>query len=68
MEGWREGKAEKRRVELKKIIRVITPAMTAETEAEANGEVERGPEVEGDGAGAKRPSLVSRRWSAYNWM
>ncbi|KAK0269265.1 hypothetical protein LTR35_014973 [Friedmanniomyces endolithicus] len=66
MEGWREGKAEKRRLELKKIIRVITPAMAMEAEAE--GERERGAEVEGDGPAEKRPSLVSRRWSAYNWM
>ncbi|KAK1823274.1 hypothetical protein LTR12_002347 [Friedmanniomyces endolithicus] len=73
MEGWREGKAEKRRLELKKIIRVITPAMAAETEVERGveereGEVERGPEGDREGAVEKRPSLVSRRWSAYNWM
>ncbi|TKA38556.1 hypothetical protein B0A54_09491 [Friedmanniomyces endolithicus] len=70
MEGWREGKAEKRRLELKKIIRVITPAMAMEAEAEREREEEgeRGAEVEGDGPAEKRPSLVSRRWSAYNWM
>ncbi|KAK0897556.1 hypothetical protein LTR91_024056 [Friedmanniomyces endolithicus] len=73
MEGWREGKAEKRRLELKKIIRVITPAM-AEGEGEregergVEGEGEREGEREGEGAVEKRPSLVSRRWSAYNWM
>ncbi|TKA48200.1 hypothetical protein B0A54_01693 [Friedmanniomyces endolithicus] len=73
MEVWREGKAEKRRLELKKIIRVITPAM-AEGEGEregergVEGEGEREGEREGEGAVEKRLSLVSRRWSAYNWM
>lgn len=63
MEGWRWSKAEKRRQELKKIIKVITPATTtAEATAETEGE------DEGEGAGVKRPSLVGRRWSAYDWM
>ncbi|KAK0285759.1 hypothetical protein LTR35_005099 [Friedmanniomyces endolithicus] len=69
MEGWREGRVEKRRLELKKIIRVITPAM-AMAEGEGEREGARGVEGEGEGEGAveKRPSLVSRRGSAYNWM
>ncbi|KAK5696705.1 hypothetical protein LTR97_008009 [Elasticomyces elasticus] len=53
MEGWRDNKAEKRRGELKKMIKVVTPETT---------------EAEVSGAAQKRPSLVSRRWSAYNWV
>ena len=55
MEGWRENKAEKRRRDLKKLITVVTP--DGETRKNNN-----------EGGGAQKPPVVSRRWSAHNWM
>ncbi|KAK3064729.1 hypothetical protein LTR53_018394, partial [Teratosphaeriaceae sp. CCFEE 6253] len=69
MEGWREGKAEKRRGELKKLIRVVAAPIVAAPETSQREEVGVGSGVRGEGQGQPpRPGGgVARRWSAYNW-
>ncbi|KAK4565316.1 hypothetical protein LTR86_003933 [Recurvomyces mirabilis] len=64
MESWREGKAEKRRRELKGRIRVVTGDGSGCGEGGEVGK-EKG---EGDGQGEVRPGLVGRRLSAFGWM
>ncbi|TKA83748.1 hypothetical protein B0A55_00041 [Friedmanniomyces simplex] len=69
MEEWRESKAEKRRQDLKRTIKVVMPEVEMrEREAEVEVGREKEREREGEGPRPKWPSLVSRRWSAYNRM
>jgi len=60
MESWREGKAQKRRQELKKMIKVVTPELEdAGGAAAANAN---------NGQSGGRPGMLERRLSAFNWM
>lgn len=72
MESWRESKAEKRREDLRKMIRVVTPAVVdggggADRRVQ---ELRRGSVGGGDDDDkGKRPAgQMQRRLSAFNWM
>ncbi|RMY52267.1 hypothetical protein D0865_05882 [Hortaea werneckii] len=75
MESWRESKAEKRREDLRKMIRVVTPvgAGGVGDGARAKGEGVRRRSVGGANlpdVDGKRPvgQIQQRRLSAFNWM
>ncbi|KAI7471719.1 hypothetical protein KC357_g5966 [Hortaea werneckii] len=71
MESWRESKAEKRREDLRKMIRVVTPAAVDGGGGADRGlqELRRGSVGGGRDDGAQRPlGQMQRRLSAFNWM
>ncbi|KAI7261070.1 hypothetical protein KC345_g9908 [Hortaea werneckii] len=74
MESWRESKAEKRREDLRKMIRVVTPAGV---DGGGGGAADRGLQELRRGSvgggdredGVQRPAgQMQRRLSAFNWM
>ncbi|KAI6864520.1 hypothetical protein KC338_g5401 [Hortaea werneckii] len=77
MESWRESKAEKRREDLRKMIRVVTPAGVEGGGRDGGDrglqELRRGCVGAGAGGGrqdgVQRPAgQMQRRLSAFNWM
>ncbi|KAI7506042.1 hypothetical protein KC347_g7751 [Hortaea werneckii] len=72
MESWRESKAEKRREDLRKMIRVVTPAAVDGGGGGADRglqELRRGSVGGSREDGVLRPTgQMQRRLSAFNWM
>ncbi|CAK4034109.1 Hypothetical predicted protein [Lecanosticta acicola] len=61
LDGWRESKAQKRREDLKKMIRVVAPT------DKGMGKEEEKVTTSGS-AGSDSPGLLGRRFSSYGWM